>query len=186
MSEIKLLGFAGSLRRNSFNRAALRAAQLLLPEGVALEIFDLAPIPFFNEDVEALGIPAPVQEFRDKIAAADGLLIATPEYNYSYSPILKNALDWASRGDKTPLDSPLRGKLAGLISASDGYFGGTRAQHHLRQVLVRLDVRTFNTPEVFITYADKKFSPEGEITDDRARTSITHLLEVLTEAIRKK
>ena len=186
MQPIKLLGFAGSLRKDSFNKSALKAAQQLVPGGVTLELFDLAPIPFFNEDVEAEGIPAAVREFRERIAVADGLLIATPEYNYSYSPIVKNALDWASRDDKEPFDSPLRGKVAGLISASSGYFGGTRAQHHLRQVAIRLDLIIPNTPEVFITNADKKFDEAGNLNDARTQRSLTNLLATLAEQIRNQ
>ena len=103
---IKVLGFAGSLRKGSYNRMALRAAEELLPDGMTLAIFDITPIPPYNEDVRQAGFPPPVQEFRDKIAAADALLIVTPEYNYSMPGVLKNAIDWASR----PPDQPFDGK----------------------------------------------------------------------------
>lgn len=104
LQTVRVLGFAGSLRKGSYNRMALRAAGELLPGGMSLETFDLAPIPLYNEDVRAMGFPAPVQEFRDKIAAADALLIVTPEYNYSVPGVLKNAIDWASRPPEQPFD----------------------------------------------------------------------------------
>lgn len=181
VSQVNILGFAGSLRQESFNKAALRAAQGLLPEGAGLEIFDLAPIPFFNEDLEAEGLPQAVAEFRQKIATADALLIATPEYNYSLPPVLKNALDWASRGS----DSPLIGKVAGIMSASTGMFGGSRAQYHLRQVCVRLDVVTFNQPETFITFAERKFNEHGNLTDERTRRHLARLLQALVAHVKQ-
>ncbi|HRY11971.1 MAG TPA: NAD(P)H-dependent oxidoreductase [Syntrophomonadaceae bacterium] len=175
--EIKILGFAGSLRRNSFNKAALRAAQELMPDGARLEIFDLAPIPFFNEDLEAQGVPPAVTEFRSSIASADALLLVTPEYNYSIPPVLKNALDWASRG----ADSPLQGKPAAIMSASTGMFGGIRAQYHLRQVCVRLNLQLLNRPEVFIANAATKFDQEGRLSDEPTREVIRKLLSALVE-----
>lgn len=104
LQTVRVFGFAGSLRKGSYNRMALRAAGDLLPPGMTLETFDLTPIPPYNEDVRALGFPAPVQEFRDRIAAADALLIVTPEYNYSMPGVLKNAIDWASRPPSQPFD----------------------------------------------------------------------------------
>ncbi|NLY53235.1 MAG: NAD(P)H-dependent oxidoreductase [Firmicutes bacterium] len=181
MSQVNILGFAGSLRQASYNRAALRAAQELLPKGASLEVVDLAPIPFFNEDLEAKGMPEAVLEFRQKIAAADALLIATPEYNYSLPPVLKNALDWASRG----ADSPLVGKTVGIMSASTGMFGGARAQYHLRQVCVRLNVLPLNQPEMFITFAARKFDEDGKLTDDRTRSHLARLLQALVVQVRQ-
>lgn len=172
---VKILGFTGSLRRNSYNKAALRAAGELLPDGASLEILDLSPIPFFNEDVEAEGIPATVVDFKNKITAADALLIATPEYNYSIPPVLKNALDWASRGN----DSPLNGKPLAIMSASPSLFGGVRAQYHLRQVCVVLNLLPLNKPEVFIMSAHNKFDEHGTLVDDHSRTSIAKLLQAL-------
>lgn len=174
---INILGFTGSLRRGSYNKAALRAAAELLPEGASLEIVDLAPIPFFNEDVEAEGVPAAVAEFKGKIAAADALLIATPEYNYSIPPVLKNALDWASRGS----DSPLNGKPLAIMSASPGMFGGARAQYQLRQVCVSVNLLPLNKPEVFIASAHTKFDEQGNLTDERSRSSIAKLLQALVD-----
>ena len=119
LQTVRVFGFAGSLRKSSYNRMALRAAGDLLPPGMTLETFDLAPIPPYNEDVRALGFPAPVQEFRDRIAAADALLIVTPEYNYSMPGVLKNAIDWASRPPSQPFD----GKPVGHHGGKPGHAG---------------------------------------------------------------
>lgn len=176
--EVKVLGFAGSLRKDSYNRAALQAAQELLPTGMTLEIFDLAPIPLFNEDVEREGFPAAVVEFKERIATADALLIATPEYNYSIPGVLKNALDWASR---PPGQSPLMGKPLAFMGASTGYFGSSRAQYHLRQVCVVLNMHPVNSPEVFISGAASKFDESGRLTDTMFRNGISKLLQALQE-----
>jgi len=182
MSEnINILGFTGSLRRNSYNKAALNTAKKLLPEGSNLELVDLALIPFLNEDLEAEGIPPVVADFRKKIASADALLISTPEYNYSIPPVLKNALDWASR-DK---ERPLNGKLLAIVSASPSMFGGARAQYHLRQVCVVLNLWVLNKPEVFITNADKKFDQDGNLTDTHSREMLFRLLQALVDKARE-
>lgn len=173
---IRVLGFAGSLRKDSFNRAALRAAQEHLPEGMTLDIFDLSPIPLFNEDVEKEGFPAPVVAFKERIAAADALLIATPEYNYSIPGVLKNALDWASR---PPGQSPLIDKPLAIMGASPGYFGTARSQYHLRQVCVILNMHPLNSPEVFISAAGSKFNEAGKLTDERTLDGISKLLQAL-------
>jgi chromate reductase, NAD(P)H dehydrogenase (quinone) len=129
MSEkIKVLAFAGSLRKGSFNKALIRAAVELAPENIAIEIFDLEGIPSFNQEFEA-NPPPRIKELKDKIREADALLIATPEYNYSIPGVLKNALDCASR---PRLGTPLEGKPVAIMSASTGRFGGARAQYHLR------------------------------------------------------
>ena len=176
-TRIKIIGITGSLRVKSYNLAALRAAVELLPDGSTLEIVDLSPIPFFNEDIEAEGVPQVVVEFKEKLAAADAILIATPEYNYSIPPVLKNALDWASRGT----DLPLSGKPLAIMSASPGMFGGARVQYHLRQVCVKLDLQTLNNPEVFITGANKKFDQDGKLIDDFTRSSIAKLVKALVD-----
>jgi len=176
--DVKVLGFAGSLRKDSYNRAALRAAQELLPQGMTLEIFDLAPIPLFNEDVERKGFPAAVLEFKERIADADALLISTPEYNYSIPGVLKNAIDWASR---PPGQSPLVGKPLAIMGASIGYFGSARAQYHLRQVCVLLNMHPVNSPEVFISGAASKFDETGKLTDGMFRNNIKKILQALQE-----
>lgn len=174
---IKIVGFTGSLRRNSYNKSALQAAQALVPENTVLEIVELKHIPFFNEDVEVEGVPQAVAEFKAKLSEADAILIATPEYNYSIPPVLKNALDWASRGENLPLD----GKPLAIMSASPSRFGGIRSQYHLRQVCVGLNLQPLNKPEVFIINADKKFDAEGNLTDEYTQKAIKKLLSALVE-----
>ncbi|MFA7672716.1 MAG: NAD(P)H-dependent oxidoreductase [Clostridia bacterium] len=174
---IRIVGFTGSLRKNSYNKAALGAAQMLLPENAVLDIIDLSEIPFFNEDIEAKGLPDPVTEFINKLSKADAILISTPEYNFSIPPVLKNALDWASRGDITPL----YGKPLAIMSASPSMFGGARVQYHLRQVCVALNMITLNKPEVFIANAEKKFDEAGNLTDERAKKAIEGLLKALVQ-----
>jgi chromate reductase len=176
--DVKVLGFAGSLRKDSYNKAALRAAQELLPPGMTLETCDLAPIPLFNEDVERDEFPAAVVEFKERIAAADALLIATPEYNYSIPGVLKNALDWASR---PPGQSSLSGKPLAIMGASSGYFGTARAQYHLRQICVVLNMHPVNSPEIFISGAASKFDETGKLTDGMFRDGISKLLKALQE-----
>jgi chromate reductase len=174
--DIKVLGFAGSLRKGSYNRAALRAAQELLPPGMTMETFYLGTIPLFNEDVEREGFPAAVLEFKERIAAADALLIATPEYNYSIPGVLKNAIDWASRPYG---QSSFTGKPLAIMGASIGYFGSSRAQYHLRQVCVCLDMYPVNSPEVFISDAASKFDETGKLTAGMYRDGISNLLKAL-------
>lgn len=171
---VHVLGFSGSLRRGSLNTALLRAASELLPDGMTLEIHDLAAIPLYNGDVEASGVPAPVQAFKERIAAADALLIATPEYNYSISGVLKNALDWASR----PVPSPMSGKPLAIAGAG-GRFGTVRAQLHLRQIAVYLNLLPLNKPELMIPLAWEKFDAEGRLTDEPTRTALRDLLVAL-------
>jgi len=144
MEKLRILGFAGSLRVGSYNRALLRAATDLLPDGTTLEIFDLDGIPPFNQDVE-MNMPAKVKEFKSKIGEADAILIATPEYNYSVPGVLKNAIDSASRPYG---DNPFNDKPVAIISASVGMLGGARAQYHLRQTFIFLNMYPINTPEV--------------------------------------
>jgi chromate reductase len=178
---IRVLGFAGSLRKDSFNRAALRTAAELLPESMSLEVFDLRPIPLYDGDVEAAGMPEPVREFRSRITAADALLIVTPEYNYSMPGVLKNAIDWASR----PPDQPMNGKPVAIMGASQGGFGAARAQYHLRQTCVFVNMLPINKPEVFISAAHQKFDAQGRLTDESALKGIRALLEALAAWTRR-
>ena len=152
-NELKILGFAGSLRKGSYNRMLMKTAQLLLPPNTSLEIFALDDIPPFNADLET-NMPEVVLEFKQKIRAADAILIVTPEYNYSVPGVLKNAIDWTSRPYP---DNSFQGKPVALMSASTGMLGGARAQYHLRQTLVFLDMHPVNKPEVFVTFAAQKF-----------------------------
>lgn len=169
---MKILGIAGSLRQNSYNRIALRAAQALLPEGVTLEVFDLAGIPLFNEELEA-NPPQRVVAFRAAIQAADAILFATPEYNYSIPGVLKNAIDWGSRPYGK---SAWEGKPAATIGATPGAMGTSRAQHELRQLLVFLNMHTANRPEVLIGAAYKAFDAEGKLVDETAAKLLKELL----------
>jgi chromate reductase len=179
---LKVLGFGGALRKGSYNAAALRVARDLAPEGMAVELFDrIGEFPLYNEDVKAQGFPSAVQEFREKIRAADALLIVTPEYNYSMPGFLKNAIDWASR----PPDQPFNEKPVAIISASQGAFGGARAQYHLRQSLVFLNAFFVNKPEVMIGFAQQKFDASGKLNDDPTKDFIRQLLQSLGELTRR-
>jgi len=178
---IRILGFAGSLRKNSYNRAALRAAQGLTPEGATMEIYDLATIPLYNDDIREKGYPPEVQDFRDKIAAADAIVMATPEYNYSVSGVLKNAIDWASR----PPGPPLTRKPTAIMGATQGLWGTVKAQHHLRQMFVFLDLWPVNKPEVLIAGAKDKFDAAGNLTDEATKKVIAELMTNLVAWTKK-
>jgi len=183
MSDVKILGIAGSLRKASFNAAALRACQALAPAGMTIEIFDIASIPLYNEDLRSEGFPPPVVALRAAIKAADGLLFATPEYNYSIPGVLKNAIDWASR----PPEQPFDGKPIGIIGASAGVLGTARAQYHLRQCFVFLNGHVMNRPEVMIGGAQNKFAADGSLTDAPTRDFMTaHLAAFRDWVVRMK
>jgi chromate reductase len=176
MSEkIKVLAFAGSLRKGSYNKALIRAAVELSPQNVVIEVFDLEGIPPFNQEFEATP-PQRVKEFKDKIRAADALLIATPEYNYSIPGVLKNAIDCASR---PKADTPLEGKPVAIMSASTGRFGGARAQYHLRQSFIFLNMQPINRPEVMLSDALHNVDAIGNVTNEQTRQLIRQLLEAL-------
>jgi chromate reductase len=172
---ISILGFAGSLRKGSYNRALLRAAMALIPAGASLESFDLAPIPPFNQDLEGQP-PATVKTFKEKIRAADAILIATPEYNYSVPGVLKNAIDWASRPYG---DNAFDGKPVAIMGASIGMLGTARAQYHLRQSIVFLNMYPVNQPEVMVPYAPNCINEQGVVTDQMTLDKIKDLLEAL-------
>lgn len=174
---IKVLGIAGSLRKGSYNKLALRAAMELKPAGMEIESFDIAAIPPFNDDVREQGYPPVVQEFREKLRAADALLFVTPEYNYSVPGVLKNAIDWASRPPSQPLDD----KPAAIMGASTGRLGTARAQYHLRQIAVFVNMHVLNRPEVMIAGAAKAFDESGRLTDEGARKLIADLLVNLSD-----
>jgi chromate reductase len=176
--QVKILGIAGSLRRGSYNRAVLRAAQGLAPENMRLEVFgDLGSIPPFNQDEEN-DPPEAVARLKQAVRAADGILFVTPEYNYSVPGVLKNAIDWASRPYG---DSAWAGKPAAIMGASTGMIGTARAQYHLRQMLVFLDMHALNRPEVMIPSAQDKFDAQGNIKDEKTRQKIRELLAALAQ-----
>jgi chromate reductase len=172
---INILGFAGSLRKGSYNRALLRATLELVPEDVQLEIFELDAIPVFNQDLEN-SLPDKVKEFKTKIKAADAILMVTPEYNYSIPGVMKNAIDWASR---PPGTNPFSEKPVAIMSASTGMLGGSRAQYHLRQCFVFLNMRPVMKPEVFVNFAEQKFDTEGKLIDEKTKGIIRDLLKSL-------
>jgi chromate reductase len=178
---VNILGFAGSLRKGSYNKALLRAAADLIPRGATLETFDLEGIPPFNQDLES-SMPERVKEFKSKIKSADAILIVTPEHNYSIPGVLKNAIDWASRPYG---DNSFEGKTVAVMSASTGMLGGARAQYHLRQVFVFLDMHPINKPEVLVTFANQKFDQNGRLTDEKAKELIKTLLGKLVAWTRK-
>jgi chromate reductase, NAD(P)H dehydrogenase (quinone) len=178
MSDAKgmtVLGICGSLRKGSYNLAALRAAIELMPAGMTIQIADISQFPLYNEDVRAQGFPPPVETFRQQIKAADALLFACPEYNYSMSGVLKNAIDWASR----PPDQPFAGKPAAMMGAGAGMAGTARAQSDLRRSCVFLDIHPLNKPEVLIGQAQTKFDANGRLTDEAARGFIRDMLVAL-------
>jgi chromate reductase len=175
VEKLKVLAFAGSLRQGSYNKALIRAAVELAPPNMTIEVFNLEGIPPFNQEFE--NNPAPqVREFKDKIRNADALLIATPEYNYSVSGVLKNALDSASRPKQ---GNPLDGKPVAIMSASTGRLGGARAQYHLRQTFVFLDMHPVNRPEVMLADAPHNVDADGNLTNEQTKQLIKQLLEAL-------
>jgi chromate reductase, NAD(P)H dehydrogenase (quinone) len=178
---IQILGIAGSLRRASYNRAALRAAMQLVPRDTALDIFELDGISGFNQDEEQ-NPPPKVIELKRRIREADAILIVTPEYNYSIPGVLKNAIDWASRPYG---DSAWNGKPVAVMGASIGAIGTARAQYHLRQVFVFLNMFPINQPEVMISNAGERFDAGGNLTDETTKKLIRQLLQSLADWTRR-
>jgi chromate reductase len=169
---MKILGICGSLRKAYFNMAALRACNELMPQGMTMQIASIADLPIFNQDVLDAGMPEPVKRFRGEVAAADGLLIASPEYNFSVSAPLKNAIDWASR----PPNQVFHDKPIAIFSAAGGPLGGARVQYDLRRILSQLWGHVLPRPEVFIGMAASKIDAQGKLTDETTRKFLTELL----------
>ncbi|MGH7844546.1 MAG: NADPH-dependent FMN reductase [Candidatus Binatia bacterium] len=174
---VRILGIAGSLRRGSYNRAALREATRLVPEDATLDIFELDGIPGFNQDEEQ-NPPAKVAELKRRVREADAILIVTPEYNYSVPGVLKNAIDWASRPYG---NSAWSGKPVAIMGASVGTIGTARAQYHLRQVFVFLNMFPINQPEVMIGNAADRFDAEGNLTHEATKDHIRRRRQSLVE-----
>ena len=170
---IKFLGIAGSLRHKSTNKGLLRAAQASLPEGVGMEFADLSDIPFYNADLPEK--PAAVRRVLAQIGSADALVLACTEYNYSIAPALKNILDWASREP----DNALLAKKAVAIMGAGGGMGTSRAQYHLRQVCVFLDLRPLNKPEVYANAFAGGFDPDGNLLDEQLRQLVADQMQAL-------
>jgi len=166
---LDIVGLSGSLRTGSLNRMALELAGASMPAGMRLAMLQWHHVPPFNADMLAQGVPSSVAALRDRIRAADGLIIATPEYNFSIPGMLKNLLDWLSRGD----DQPLAGKPVALLSAATGPLGGSRVQYDLRRVLLFVNAMVLAKPEVFIGHAQDKFSAEGQCTDAPTRQFVS-------------
>ncbi|MEM0140116.1 MAG: NAD(P)H-dependent oxidoreductase [Ferroplasma sp.] len=182
MEKIKIAAFGGSLRKQSYNSYLLENARELMPENSEMEILDIKNFPMMNQDEEN-NYPENVKEFKKKIKEADGILIATPEYNYSVPGYLKNAIDVASRPYG---DNPFVGKPVAVMSASIGMIGGARAQYHLRQSFVFLNMKPVNTPEVFITFAQQKFDEKGKLNDEMSIKFVKQLLNNLVEMAQKE
>ena len=181
METVKILGIAGSIRKASLNRAALRAAAELLPEGAELTTFEIDEIPPFSQDSEA-NPPAAVTAFKAAIRDADAILFVSPEYNYSIPGVLKNAIDWASRPYG---DSAWDGKPAAIMGVSGGALGTARMQYDLRKVMVFLNMFPLNRPEVMIGNSGKRFDAEGNLTDDATREIMAKQLAALADWTRK-
>jgi chromate reductase len=179
--KIKVAAIAGSLRKGSFNRAALKAAIELAPLEMTIEIVEVGDLPLYDDDIRVEGYPPPVHAYREKIRAADAILFATPEFNYSVSAPLKNAIDWGSRVPEPPYN----GKPAAMISASVAPVGGVRAQYHLRHMCVGLNCFVMNTPQVYIGEAAKKFDANLKLIDEGVRGELTKFLAAFKDYIRR-
>jgi chromate reductase len=173
VADLKVLGICGSLRKASFNMAALRACGELMPPGMSLQIAEISDLPIFNQDVFDAGLPEPVKRFRAQVAEADGLLIASPEYNFSLTAALKNAIDWGSR----PPNQVFQDKPIAVFSASAGPMGGARVQYDLRRILGQIWGHVLPRPEVFIGSAQTKFDAQGKLTDETTRKFLADLLQ---------
>ena len=180
--QIHLVGISGSLRKGSLNTSLLNAVKELLPEGVSMEIATIAGIPLYNADQDLPAVderPEAVSRFRDALAKADGIVIVSPEYNYSIPGGLKNAIDWASRGK----DSPIVGKAVALMGATPGLWGTVRMQQAFLPVFQYLDMKPANKPEILVAQANKKFDDNGKLTDETTRGLVRQKLETLKELI---
>lgn len=178
---LRILGISGSLRKGSYNTAALHAAVELCPDDAEIEIYAVGGFEPFNQDIEA-NPPDNVAKFKAAIRAADAIVFSSPEYNYSVPGFLKNAIDWASRPYG---DSAWDGKPALIMGASPGTGGTMRMQYHLRQIMVFLNMHPLNRPEVMISNCASKFDENGKLTDDKTREFIAKALAALVEWTRK-
>jgi len=179
---IRVVGLAGSLRKDSLNRALLRAAVELAPPSLRIEVFDLDAVPLYNGDVEAEGDPPAVAALKAAIAAADGVLFATPEYNHGVPAVMKNAVDWASR---PPRGAPLGGKPVGIIGASPGATGSARGQSQLRQAFEFTNSYCLPQPEVLVFRAHEKFDASGALVDEATRSFLGRYLAAFEGWVRR-
>ena len=179
---LRVAGFAGSLRTGSYNRALLRATKELAPEGMEIEILEIGGIPLYDADVEAAGDPEPVAAFKRAVGAADGLLIATPEYNLGMPAVTKNVIDWASR---PPRASVLDGKPVAVMGATPGMGGTARGQSQLRQAFVFTNSFAMAQPEVLVRRASELFDANGRLTDEGTREHLVKFLTAFAAWIRR-
>ena len=176
-SKLVILGISGSGRKRSFNTALLEAAKQLLPQNATLEVVDVTRLPLYNQDLEH-EMPVDVKELKKKIRSADAILIATPEHNYSITAVLKNAIEW---GNRPPRDTSWSGKPAAIISASTSLRGGVRAQLHLRQIMVDLNMYPINRPLLMVANAKDKFDENLKLTDEETLQTLRDVLSSLVE-----
>jgi len=178
-NKMKILGVGGTLRKGSYSRALLLEAQKLAPEGVVIELTDITNFPLYNEDNEMSSV---VQDFKNKIKAADAILFSTAEYNYSIPGSLKNAIDWGSRpyGDNSWEDKP-----AAIMSESIGMLGGIKAQYQLRQTMLFTNMHPLNRPEVVVGGVAEKFDEQGNLTDEHTKEKIKELLQALVVWVKR-
>ncbi len=175
-----VVGFAGSLRRGSYNRALLRAATELAPSALHIMVLELDDIPLYSEDIEAAAAPPSVVQLRDAVRGTDGLLIATPEYNYGVPGVLKNTIDWLSR---PPRDSALDGKVPAVMGASRGITGTARGQLQLRQAFVFTNTYALLQPEVLVGSAHEKFDADGRLVHQATRDVLATFLQRFSDLI---
>lgn len=181
MKKIKLAGISGSLRRDSFNTHLLKNVADLLPDNVSMDILPI-DLPLYNADLdipEAKERPASVQQFRDGLAAADGIIIVSPEYNFSIPGVLKNAIDWASRGK----DSPMLKKPVALMGATQGLWGTAKMQVAFFPVFQFMDMQVVQQPEVLIAKAQEKFDKSGKLTDETSVKLVKKKIEALLKLV---
>jgi|SRR5437667_756760 len=181
LSKVAILGVSGSWRKRSYNSALLEAAKQLLPPDVTLEVVDVSRLPLYNQDLEH-EMPEEVRELKKKIRDADAILFATPEHNYSITAVLKNAIEW---GNRPPRDASWSGKPAAVISASTSLRGGVRAQLHLRQIMIDLNMYPINRPLLLVANTKDKFDEVLQLTDEESRQTLRDVLSSLVEWTRK-
>ncbi len=180
-SKLTILGISGSGRKGSYNTALLEAAKELLPQDATLEVVDVSKLPLYNQDLEH-DLPEAVKELKKRIRGADAILIATPEHNYSVTAVLKNAIEW---GNRPPRDASWSGKPAAVISASTGLRGGVRAQLHLRQIMIDLNMYPINRPLLLVANARDKFDENLKLIDGESLQTLRAVLSSLVEWTRK-
>ena len=172
---MKIAAISGSLRKSSTNTGVLRALKAHAAEGVEVDIIPIDAVPLYNQDVNEQGVPDTVMEIHERIKAADAVVLATPEYNYSVPGVLKNTIDWLSRVPEQAFND----KLVAIVGASPGGIGTARAQYHLRQMLIYLNPRVLNKPEVMISHSGQKFDAEGNLADEKTIEYLQRMVQTL-------